>query len=394
MRAGRILLQQFSRELYDVHRSRLDVVFAAVQALLKSGRLSLTSLGRAVAERTSPKHGIKRIDRLLGNEALHRERILFFHAIARRVVGPAIRPTILVDWTAFTPKLWVLVAAVAFEGRALVVYAETHPITRYMKPAVNVRFLQRLKDVLPGNCRPTLVADAGFRAPWMRLVERIGWDYVVRVRSPVKIRRTYGRGWMLVRLLFGLAGPVPADFGCVEIGKAGKYKCRLVGVRKREAAAAPKQDVRPYNHDRGVRRARRSALEPWILATSLSCSPADVVAIYARRMQIEQTFRDTKSPRFGVCLSYARTNSVERANVLLLIAALVHVTAVLVGIAAEAARLHLREQANTLVRRRVLSLVTLGRLILAKGNDRILRTAVSRTAWASLAARIEAAPQG
>ena len=76
MRAGKILLRQFAGDLYDVHRSRLQVVFAAVQALLKSGRLSLTSLGRAIAEQTAPKHGIKRIDRPLGNVALHRERIL------------------------------------------------------------------------------------------------------------------------------------------------------------------------------------------------------------------------------------------------------------------------------------------------------------------------------
>ena len=388
MRAGKIVTQQFARDLYDVHLSRVRVVFAAVQALLKSGRLSLTSLGRAVAERTAPKHGIKRIDRLLGNKALHRERILFFHALARRIIGRAPQPLIVVDWTSVTPKLWALIAAIPFEGRALVVYAETHPITRYLKPRVNVEFLQRLKDVLPIGCRPTLVADAGFRAPWMRLVERMGWNYVVRVRSPVKIRRAYGQGWILVRWLFGLARTVPVEFGRVEIGKRGRYACRLVGIRKREPSAAPKDDVPAYHREGGVRKHRRGAIEPWILATSLTCSAAGVVAIYARRMQIEQTFRDTKSSRFGVSLSHARTNSAERANVLLLIAALVHALAVLVGLAAEAARLHLREQANTVVTRRVLSLALLGRLVLARGNDRLVRAAVSRAGWGILESRV------
>jgi hypothetical protein len=138
----------------------------------------------------------------------------------------------------------------------------------------------------------------------------------------------------------------------------------------------------------GVRKHRRGATEPWILATSLNCSPAGVVAIYAKRMQIEQTFRDAKSPRFGVSLSHARTNSVERADVLLLIAALVHALAVLVGLAAERARLHLREQANTVVRRRVLSLASLGRLILARGKDSIVRAAVSRAGWGLLESRV------
>ncbi len=389
MRAGKILLQQFAADLYDVHRGRLRVVFQAVEALLKCGRLSLTCLGRAIAGRTSSKHGIKRIDRLLGNEALHRQRILFFHAIARRVIGRTPCPVILVDWTSVTPDLWALVAAVAFEGRALVVYAEAHPISRYMKPQVNVAFLRCLKDVLPKECRPTLVADAGFRAPWMRLVEKMGWNYVVRVRSPVKIRRTYGRGWILVRFLFGLTGSTPNDFGRVEIGKEGRYACRLVGIRKREPKEAPKDDV--HAHDRGVRRQRRTAFEPWMLATSLDCSSATVVGIYAKRMQIEETFRDAKSPRLGVSLSHARTNSAERADILLLLAALMHLVSVLVGIAAEAARLHLREQANTVTTRRVLSLSTLGRLVLSNGNDWILRRAMCRNSWCALTACIEEA---
>jgi hypothetical protein len=384
MRAGKILLQQFAADLYDVHRSRLRVVFAAAQALLKSGRLSLTSLGRAISDQNAAKHGIKKMDRLLGNESLHRERNLFFHAIAKRVVGRVAHPVVLVDWTAFTPTLWVLVAAVSFEGRALVVYAETHPIANYMKPFVNVEFLRRLKDVLPRACRPILVADAGFRAPWMRLVEKMGWDYVVRIRGPVKIRRTYGRGWVLARFLFGLTRSVPVDFGHIEIGKRGRYVSRLVGISKRGPSSAPKDAVPAYHREGCARKHRREAREPWLLATSLEHPASGVIAIYARRMQIEQTFRDNKSPRFGVSLSHARTNSVERANVLLLLAALVHLVAVLVGMAAEAARLHLREQANTLIRRRVLSLPMLGRLVLARGNDRLLRAAISRAGWRTL----------
>ena len=120
MRATQIL-RQFEDELGDVHLARSRAVFAAVRMVLRSGRLSLTCLGRAIAERTSPKHGIKRIDRLLGNARLHREQLTFYRAIARRVVGSAVRPVILVDWTSVTPKLWALVAAVPFEGRALVI---------------------------------------------------------------------------------------------------------------------------------------------------------------------------------------------------------------------------------------------------------------------------------
>jgi hypothetical protein len=75
------ILGQFRCGLPGVHLARARSVFAATRTLLRSGRLSLTSLGRAIAERTSPKHGIKRVDRLVGNARLHAERLVFFQPL-------------------------------------------------------------------------------------------------------------------------------------------------------------------------------------------------------------------------------------------------------------------------------------------------------------------------
>ena len=154
MRAARIIQRQFESDLKGVHLARVRVLFAAAFTLLRSGKLSLTSLGRAIAVGTSPKHGIKRIDRLLGNTKLHAEQVIFYRAIARRLIAPASRPVLLVDWTAVTPQLWALVAAVCFEGRALIVYAEAHPISRYLKPHVNEAFLQNLAGRASGRLHP------------------------------------------------------------------------------------------------------------------------------------------------------------------------------------------------------------------------------------------------
>ena len=60
MRASEILQEQFEKELRPFHLARLRVLFAAVFALFRCGRLSLTTLGRAIAEVTTHKHGIKR----------------------------------------------------------------------------------------------------------------------------------------------------------------------------------------------------------------------------------------------------------------------------------------------------------------------------------------------
>lgn len=64
--------------------------------------------------------------------------------------------------------------------------------------------------------------------------------------------------------------------------------------------------------------------DPWLLAVSptLDLTPAQVVAIYARRMQIEQSFRDLKSHRYGVGFEDSLTRTQERLAILLLILAL------------------------------------------------------------------------
>jgi DDE family transposase len=385
VRAVEIIQRQFQIDLAGVHLARVRVVFAVVFTALRCGQLSLTALGRAIAERTTHKHGIKRIDRLLGNARLHDEQLVFYRAIARKVIAAESAPLIIVDWTAVTPKLWALVAAVSFQGRALTIYAETHPISRYLKPYVNSAFLRRLKTVLPRGCQPIILADAGFRSPFMKLVERMGWDYVVRLRGPARIRHRYGRGWTRLGFLFGQTGARAKDFGRVEIGQRTRYVTRLVGIRRPVRHRGYHSRVR---HGTVRWRERRAAHEPWILATSLALESPRIVALYARRMQIEETFRDAKSTRFGMSLGHARTRSPDRANVLLLLASLAHLFALLLGLAAEAARLHLGYQANTLATRRVLSLVRLGRLLVNSGHDALLASAVDDCAWSSFRARV------
>ena len=57
-----------------IHVARVGVLVKVVEGLLGGGRLALTHLGRSLQSKAYVKHNIKCVDRLLGNEHLHRER--------------------------------------------------------------------------------------------------------------------------------------------------------------------------------------------------------------------------------------------------------------------------------------------------------------------------------
>jgi hypothetical protein len=91
-------------------------VAVVVEAIIQSGRLSLSAIGRATLGHARPKHNIKRVDRLLANAHLRGERWIFFEAIAAWLLSGVFRPLILVDWTKVADGFHALVAAVPRAG--------------------------------------------------------------------------------------------------------------------------------------------------------------------------------------------------------------------------------------------------------------------------------------
>src|SRR5690606_40091519 len=89
------------------------------------------------------------------------------------------------------------------------------------------------------------------------------------------------------------------------------------------------------------------------------------------RMQIELTFRDLKSHRFGWGVEDAGCRSTKRVAVQLMLVAVASLVVMLVGIAAEAKGLQKQFQANTIRKRRVLSLVALGRAVINTVHEQL-----------------------
>ncbi|WP_157447795.1 transposase, partial [Colwellia sp. MT2012] len=109
--------------------------------------------------------------------------------------------------------------------------------------------------------------------------------------------------------------------------------------------------------------------EPWLLVSNMPELewPAErIVNLYNQRMQIEEGFRDTKNERYGLALNFCRSSSLERVNILLMIAMLTQFSLILVGKMAYIKGYYKDFQANTVKSRRVLSYFRLGKELIRR----------------------------
>lgn len=368
MHVARVLSQWLEEHRLVEHKARASALVRVVAAALGGAKLSLTHLGRGRSGNTFEKHHIKAVDRLLGNRLLHLERTRIYAAIARAILHRVKRPVIVVDWSDFEPgrKLILLKAAVPIGGRAITVYERVFPFARYNSPSAHREFLVALQTIVPERCKPIIVTDAGFRGPWFHTVQQLGWDFVGRVRNRIKyLNRATGR-WCFTDSLYKLATPKTQHLGEVLMSKRHSYWFRLYLVRAYSSRSGRHKRRRGDLPNGLYRRLHRA---PWLLVTSLPHergSARRIKQLYAQRMQIEETFRDVKSHRWGLGLRYCRCSHVERMQMLLLVAALATLMHWLAGLGARAMDWTRRFQANTVRSRSVLSTIFLGRQLILR----------------------------
>ena len=92
----KVLSKDIQARCQSIHKTRLTSLFDAVQSLTVGKKLALVALGRDMETNSTQKHQIKRIDRLLRNRNLFKERILIYKAIAARHLKQRKIPIILV----------------------------------------------------------------------------------------------------------------------------------------------------------------------------------------------------------------------------------------------------------------------------------------------------------
>ena len=253
MRATAVLQKCLGSVLGSMHALRSRVLLSAVEATIHGRRLTLIDLARAWPHAERVRAPLKAMDRLLGNRLLHAERGAIYAALSRWLARHK-RPVIVIDWSDLkSDGSWHLLrAAIPVGGRTLPILDRVFAAGQQGSPKAEKQFLRRLAEVLPADARPVLVTDAGFRGPWFRAVEAMGWQWLGRLRNTTYLKPAdvpdAPSQWVACKALYELATRLPCDLGAMDGIQEALHQGAVDGL-----ADAPAQAIVGVGDIRGRR---------------------------------------------------------------------------------------------------------------------------------------------
>jgi hypothetical protein len=81
-----LLHKKFAKELPFIHKARLNCLISTCMTASTGNKLFLTGLGRNAVSTTKTSSNIEKVNRLLGNERLYRERANFYAIMAGQLI--------------------------------------------------------------------------------------------------------------------------------------------------------------------------------------------------------------------------------------------------------------------------------------------------------------------
>lgn len=332
------IIQSFLRaQLPSMHAKRRDCLARMGEAARIYG-LGVVKMAKGLASESKLKHRIKCSDRLLSNPHVSRERVSVYEALAQQLLASCSRVGIVVDWSELRTdgSMHLLRASALVKGRTFTLYEEVHHQKKLASPVVHKSFMKTLKRILPPGCEPVIITDAGFRAPWFKMLNMLGLAWVGRIRNRDMVCHQSDSAWVGCKTLYSKAETKACDLGAFRYTRSNPTACRLVMIKHHRKGRHAKTKLGRLCRSGKSKRSQVAQTEPWLLAVSptLSEVSADqLVKLYAGRMQIEQTFRDLKNAQWGLGLSTSQTRAAARLNALNLIGALLTYALWLIGLA-------------------------------------------------------------
>jgi len=377
------VLHKLLAQSVPIHAVRLNAIMAAVQALTHGAKATVTSLGRHLAGSTYDKHKIKRMDRLLSNHHLDKERNSIYAALTQRLVNGLPEPVIAIDWSPLCAdqSSQLLRAALPVGGRSITLYEEVHPQSKLGNRRIQHQFLKQLSMMIPSTCRPIIVADSGFRTPFYRYIENsLEWHWVGRIRGRDHIcKDSEMNKWLSAKSFYQEATTTAKRLGEIKWTQSNPFSALIVLIRQ------TKKKRHALTYDGKKRRSKANAShasrerEPWLLVTSLTLknrTPKQVVKIYRTRMQIEEGFRDCKATHYGLGLSQNRRMNKCRRSVLCLLTTLATFMHWCIGVAGKESAIVRQVSVNSTSKRTTYSVIFMARLLISQKRFRLSERAI------------------
>lgn len=174
--------------------------------------------------------------------------------------------------------------------------------------------------------------------------------------------------WVPCKAIYEMAGTHARDLGAMHVAQSNPLIARMILHAKLPKGRKHRNRLSVPARNSNSRKSASREAEPWLLIASpdLTLTAQQLMRVYAKRMQIEESFRDLKSHRFGQAFEDSLTRKGPRIEILLLLSALAAFAAWLVGIACEAIGID-QWMAPFRTKRRLYSLVRVGQEALMRG---------------------------
>lgn len=270
-----------------------------VEAAVRVGRSTLSALGRGLRGVVA-KHAIKRVWRFCDNDGVHPTDAM--GGVIRRLLRKRKKVLLVaLDWTDVR-GFHTLLAGAVLKGRAIpLLWASyTQGQLHRSQNSFEESLLRLLVTMLPGGVKVILLADRGFgRAELAKTCHELKLRYLIRIKPDVRVAHPSYTGRL---------DDYPLKRGCWRV---------LGGAEYRSDKAVTLNVVIRWKRGLPLHRD-----EPWFLMTNLPGNAVQLTDLYAKRMAVEELFRDGKCGRYGFGLRHTQVTTTARLDRLILILAL------------------------------------------------------------------------
>jgi len=266
---------------HRLHGAQVKTLAFCIDALLGAKDVRLAEMAREAAFQNEGqvRYTLKRIHRFLRNEKFSDSMVTVGLA---EWLWPRFQAwkhiPISIDWTHNEKRdRWTtLAASVSLGGRGIPIMMWSYRKASYDKHLSRNQceeaFIEHLMRILPDDDRIIFVADRGFaRVDFFEWLSERGFNFLIRVPRTAKVDSSRYKG--------SLAKLVVANGECYSLGKT-RYTEKGYWVAPQLVVARENQVLDP---------------DPWLLITSLPYRATTLTKLYARRMIIEEDFREAKS---------------------------------------------------------------------------------------------------